>query len=266
MTTTKRRTGTRRRRTEIKRPAERWLWGHPSWLNWWWFKNAEANPELARLITGVFCIFVESKSGTDSVKHYKDMKERCEALGWTFVPGLRFTHQIKAEWELLKTKREHVKIIQQAKKWPSLMLDMEPYHITSGQRYHSGGEAYELFDAAEPWRKFNKPLFVYPPQMQAPGSIIKHYGYSCDAGPVRALDHSTYEASIFGAGLKRAMWVRKDYYQWPSAYVPGFYLRYLNDRNVMALAATYGRSWFFPHPKTDDRRNFMTPEWAPDKS
>ena len=66
MTTPKRRT--RRRRTGIKRPEKRWLFAHPSWLNdrrkggIRWFDNAVNNYELAKLITGVFCMFVETKS------------------------------------------------------------------------------------------------------------------------------------------------------------------------------------------------------------
>jgi len=263
--TRRRTTGKRRTRTEIKRPAERLLWAHPSWLQWWFLPNAEANPDRAKLITSIFCIFVESKSGTDSINHYAEMKARCEALGWTFTPGLRFTHQTKGEWEFLKTRSEHVKIIRRTKEWPSLMVDMEPYHISKGRRYHSGGEAYELFAAAEPWEKVVKPFYVYPPMFQAPDTLLTRHGQAKAAGGLAyALDHSTYEASRFGSGLKAAMKVRDDYYRLRGVrYVPGYYLRYLTDRKVMAAAAKYEQCWLFPHPKTDDRRRLFTPEWKP---
>ena len=174
MAQTKRRTGKRRPRSK---PKKRWLFAHPSWLDWWWLKNAEANPELSKLITGVFCVFDETPSKVDgkkydSVKHYREMERRCKSLGWDFVPGLRFSHRSRAnaEWDRLKDPKEHKAVIKQAAKWPSLMLDMEAYGVNP-RLYHSGGEAYELFEAAEPWRKFTKPLYVYPPQYQAPHEV-----------------------------------------------------------------------------------------------
>lgn len=263
MTQTKRRTGIRRSRTELKRPVKRWLFAHPSWLSWWWLKNAEANPEWAKLITGVFCVFVESASGNDSVKHYKEMKERCEALGWEFTPGLRFSHRSRADWSRMTNIEEHKAIIRKAAKWTSLMLDMEAYGV-KGTRYHSGGEAYELHAAAEPWRKFGKPLYVYPPQFQAPGSILNQTRHSYDSPWPIALDHSTYEAGRFNGDLKAAMVVRCSYYLSRfSDYCPGFYLKYIQNRPTMAAAAKYGSCWFFPSSKGDDRSKFMTPDWSP---
>ena len=275
MATTKRRTGTRRRSTALARtkplktdlfPAERILFTHPSHLSWWWLKNAEANPELAKLITGVFCVFVETKSGSAGVAHYKEMKERCEAIGWKFIPGLRFSHRSRGDWGRMTDIKEHQAIIKQAANWPSLMLDCESYGIKSGTRYHSGGEAYALHEAAEPWAKFKKPLFVYPPMFQAPGSILQRNHVVLPVRDGVALDHSTYEASRFGKGLKKAMELRFNYYAGRARYCPGFYLKYLKDRKAMSAAAKYGRCWFFGSPKGDDRRRFMTPEWAPDKT
>lgn len=259
---------TTRRRSRVKReprlPARRWLFAHPSWLTWWWLKNAEANPELAKLITGVFCVFVESESGNDSVKHYAEMKRRCEANGWEFVPGLRFSHRSMANWDKLTNIKEHKAIIKQAAKWPSLMLDMEAYGMHP-RRYHSGGDAYALHEAAEPWANFTKPLFVYPPMFQAPGSILhrngEHNTLLVNHGV--ALDHTTYEASRYGKDLKKAMELRANYYHGRARYCPGFYLRYLNDPKVMALAAKYGQCWLFPSSKGDDRRWFMGEGWNP---
>lgn len=273
MARTRRRTGTKRRSTALAPtkplkldllPAERIAFMHPSWARWWAFPNAEANPELAKLITGLFMVFVESESGNDSVKHYDEMKERCEALGWTFIPGLRFSHRSRADWGRLMKIREHEKIIGQAKDWPSLMLDMESYGIKAGQRYHSGADAYALHEAAEPWNRFTKPLYVYPPTFKAPASILRRYGLS-EWGV--ALDHTTYQASRFGSvkDLKKAMHLRNSYsLHHNTLYCPGFYLRYLKDRKVMAAAAGYGRCWLFPSPKGDDRRNLFTPDWSPD--
>ena len=83
-----------------------------------------------------------------------------------------------------------------------------------------------------------------------------------------ALDHGTYEASRFGGmnALKKAMDVRYSYYACRALYCPGFYLRYLNNPKVMALAAKYNQMWLFPSSKGDDRRNFLSAKWAPDKT
>lgn len=248
-------------------PAERYLFSHPSWLHddrkggYRWFDNALANPDLAKLVTHVFCLFVETESGADSVKHYKRMKAGCEEVGWTFIPGLRFAHTSKAEWEFLKKRYNHERIIRATKDWPSLCLDLEPYGVR-GTRYHSGGDAYELHEASEPWMEFGKPLYVYPPMFTAPQSILlKYHGI----GFPTALDHSTYDAGRFGGDLKKEMALRDDYFmsRW-STYCPGFYLRYINDRKVMALAAKYEQCWFYPSSKGDDRKNFMTSDWNPD--
>jgi hypothetical protein len=283
---TRRRTTTRRRPSrEIERPAKRWLFCHPSWLHdarkhgYRWFSQAIANEELARLITGVFCVFVETPSGADSVRHYGAMKAGCHSLGWEFVPGLRFGHQRKSEWQKLLAASEHAKIIKQTKDWPSLCLDLEPYFWNlqadgkarkkkiPGPRYHTGGQAYELFEAAAPWEKFRRKLFVYPPQFQAPTSILRrHPRAGAMIEQSNALDHSTYNANRFGRGLHQVMDLRHHYYQGLGVeYCPGFYLRYLNDQRVMALAEQYGQCWFYPSSRGDDRKRFMTPEWSPQK-
>ena len=99
---------------------------------------------------------------------------------------------------------------------------------------------------------------------QAPGSILRRYGLQ---GWGVALDHTTYEASGFGSlpALEKAMKIRFGYFAGCEArYCPGFYLRYLNDPKVMALAAKYRQMWLFPSSKGDDRRRFLSPAWSPD--
>lgn len=241
-------------------PSKRLLFSHPSWLRWWWIKDAGDNGTASR-ITHVACVFVESESGEDGIKHYREVKRGCEALGWTFIPGLRFAPLNRGDWDRMTNPKAHRDIIKRAKRWDSLCLDMEPYGIKSGTRYHAGGEAYALYEAASDWQKFDKPLYVYPPMFRAPFEMLT----SCPQG--NALDHTTYEAGPFVSRgkladeivLRLSYWTRRMVHYWP-----GFYARYLVDQTVMwAAADECDRCWFFPSATGDDRRNLFRPDWKP---
>lgn len=250
----------RRRRRPPDMPEERWLFAHPSWLRNRWLPNAEKHGTQS-LITGVFCVFVEKPGDDkDSVVHRDECKERCEALGWEWVFGVRFGHQTQSQWKKLLDRDYHAEAAQIARNNSGICLDMEPYGIKTGQRYHSGADAYSLFDAAKPWFNVSSPVYVYPPMFRAAFEILQ------GTEQPFALDHTTYNANKHD-DIDASLALRSLYWNWYEVdYVPGFYLRHLNSAATMKAAAQYGRCFFFPQTSggKDNWHKLFTPEWAPE--
>lgn len=110
-------------------PAERRLITHPSHLKWWVLPNMEKHPDQPRLITGVFCLCVENKSGGDSVKWLGEVHRRSKRLGLEFVYGIRHSHQSFEAFDQPLDPSWQKRVVNKlnAIGAPSIVLDMEPY-------------------------------------------------------------------------------------------------------------------------------------------
>lgn len=248
-------------------PTERWLFTHPSHLLWWVLPNLEANPDLPKPITGVFCVFVDSSS-QDHSRWYEGVKARCKALGLKFAFGLRHAHGSERDLRLPMTRRWQKRTVARLMAGDAnhLMLDMEPYY-DGGRRYHRRREAWRLWWATRVWRQLgNRELFIYPMgDTYWHGLMLARHAVAGGA-TVYGLDSSTYnphdrEYLPGYMATQAARFARRG-----MLYTPGFFLTCLRDATVMKAASAGDRCWFYARTgnHVDDLPHFGTPEWAPE--
>ncbi len=251
--------------------GERWLFTHPSWLRWWLLPNFEQFPDQPRLITGVFCVFVESASGNDSVVHRADVEARCRALGIDFVFGVRHAHfrgQVaRVPFDPEFHRNEVRRFLKTGTR--SWMIDSEPYY-SGARRYNNALEAARLFEATEPWKHLGRGrLFIQPagPEYYQFHAIAAHA--AAGGTDVFALDSRTYNASrrkdVVAYMRGRDADHRKRAFGYGVTYVPGMFIEYAVDERLMKhVAETYGRCWFFGRTSRshfDDQPRFGRPDW-----
>lgn len=254
---------TRRRPTRIQ--TKRWLWTHPSHLEWWYGPNLRKYPYKKTQITGIINTYVEETHKvrgvpTDSEQHHNKWKDFAEEMGWDYIPGKRFTHtkvnKYSRSW--LFDPKNHEAMVEKANKWGRIALDMEPYGITGFFKYHTQSEAVLLDKAARAWNRCEVPVAIYPSLFTAPEIILSN----CLERIV--LDHTTYNAKEFHPNLKETILANRHYTistRCLPTHMIGLYLAYLKNRTVMNIVRSFGL-WFYPRVK-DDRRNFFTPSWSP---
>ncbi len=256
-------------------PSERYLFTHPSWLDWWLipnFRDAQAaGRELP--ITGVFVLYVDGYE-RDGPQHAGRIGKAVHDLGLKYVHGIRHSHQrlVDINKPLTRWWQESAVFRLNMVRWDFLVLDMEPYY-SGGRRYHAITQWPELALACRPWSEslIAKELYVYPAHHTFAHSLAV-MGAASRRVKVFALDHTTYRGlDIFnGDASGLATYMMKRHALWQGQgfeYVPGFYLYWLSDKEVMRQAAGHRRVWFFPrtaaHP--DHLHKFGTPAWKPRK-
>jgi hypothetical protein len=260
---------TRRRPTRVPTiQTKRWLWTHPSHLEWWYGRNLRKHPHLKTQITGIINVYAEHTHKvkgvpTDSEQHHNKWKDFAEEMGWDYIPGLRFTHTKvnKHPRRWLFDKKNHEAMVKKANKWGSIALDMEPYGITGFFKYHTQSEVFKLNEAAQPWKECKVPVAIYPSVFTAPEIILSNTPQKI------TLDHTTYNFKKLG-NINQAITERHNYFSIAKLLSPfwtGLYLAYLNDKEfIKKISRVTTNLWFYPRVK-DDRPNFLTPNWAPDK-
>ena len=249
-------------------PAKRWLYSHPSHLRWWVLPNMEKFPEQPRVITGVFCVFVESRSGNDSIRWLSDIRQRCKDLGLDFAYGERHSHQSKDDLQLPKDPRWQQFTIDKIKTYggDQVIIDMEPYY-SGGQRYHQVNDRKGLEEATVAWKNLGPvDLYICPMGPEYVHGLALAENAVKGEARVYGLDERTYNPLNLGnfaklmserAALLEAKGIK---------YVPGLFLYFGNDPKVMAETAKYGECWFYArtgsgHP--DDLPHFGMPSWHP---
>ena len=250
-------------------PAERWLFSHPPHLRLWTLPNLEANPDQRRLITGVFCVFVEGKyEERNGVQWLPEVKAWTERLGLKFAYGVRHSHKSFEELRAPLDPNWQKAMVTRLKRTGigDLMLDMEPYYKDK-RRYHTSQEVPALFAAAREWRELGKVnLYIYPSGPQYWHGLAVARQAQMGGTRVFALDHTTYNP--YGHdNLGQYMFLRNRFFEANELiYMPGFFLHVLKDEKVMREAARYGRCWFYADTSdghADDLPHFGTPQWSP---
>ncbi len=248
---------------------ERWLFSHPSWLRWWVLTNLENHPDEPRLITGVFCVFLESATGIDSLVWLDEVRTRCRNLGLDFVFAIRHSWSSEAEMALAfdPAWQQAAVDILRASGEAAVMVDGESYY-DEGLRYPTGVHIPLLESATTVWRELGpKRMFGYP--IGQAGSYhtraILEHARQGGATPY-ALAVSTY-LPLQHANLEQHIAEMNATFQAESLlYVPGFFLRFARNEKVMKAAAPIGRAWFFGLgglTAPDDMRHFGSPDWQP---
>ncbi|HNO78731.1 MAG TPA: hypothetical protein PKN33_11780 [Phycisphaerae bacterium] len=228
----------------------------------------EKFPEQPRVITGVFCIFVEGGRGQDSLKWLGEIKERCKLLGLEFAYGERHSHQSINDIRLPLDARWQKYTIDKLKAYggKKIALDMEPYY-SGAQRYHRAEDREGLRNATSEWQSLGDvDLYIYPMGPEyVHGLALVENALKGDAR-VHGLDARTYNAANYD-DLATYMANRAKLFKSKGMqYTPGFYLYFAKDPEVMKNAAQYDECWLFArtspnHP--DDLPHFGTPSWYP---
>lgn len=245
-----------------------WMFTHPTHLRWWILPNMEKSPNAERPITGVFCIFVNTASGSDSVQYLNEVRTRCEKLGLKFAYGIRHTHQsyadIKLPFDPAWQQRSVDELLAAGDDY--LALDMEPYY-SGARRYHNSSEYEQLEKATYPWQAIGRrDLFIYPagPPYMHGLALTRQAMLGCVR--VHGLDATTYKASTI-KNLEDYLALRNSFFETEGVdFMPGMYLYNLTDDRVMRAAAKYGACWVFArtspnHP--DDLPHFGLSTWRP---
>lgn len=251
-------------------PAERILWTHPTWWDWWHepnFRNAIVRGDPLP-ITGVIVMYVEGRDG-DGPHHAKRIRKEAIGLGLEYVHGIRHSHQSREDLHSPMTREFQERAVYKINmiRGESFALDCEPYYNDRGLRYHGVNQWPALALAARPWSEhlLAERLYVYPahPSFSHPMAIM---GHATRKGvDVYALDHTTYRGRDVETwqgqmAIRSSLWQSLGY-----TYVPGFYLYWLSDPEIMRQAAAYRTVWFFPRAAKDQLNLFGTRPWRPAK-
>lgn len=253
---------------------KRWLFTHPSHLEWWILPNLEKHRPKDFPITGVFCVHAENyPQDRYDEKRTESIRSRCRKLGLDFVDGTRHSHQSFDDFDLPLNSDWQAAMVAQlrgrVKRGESLALDCEPYYSANpGElRYHQFSDIVALTKACESWGELKGDIFIYP-------SIERHAHCAAIAKNTAlaaiSLDESTYniaDASSL-ANLQVAVDLGKRWEQSSGfAYSPGLYLKYLARPDVLEAVNDCDHVWFFARTggHVDDLPNFGKPTWSPRK-
>ena len=257
------------------RRKRRLLFTHPTHLRWWVLPNFEKYPDDIP-ITGVLCIYAD-RGDTYTPEVSAEIAKRCAKLGIEYIPGGRMTYHSASEYLQVPTRLwqdEHFdELMEMDGADKAIAIDVEPYakRPPGSPKYHSMDLLEQFENACECWQEYIGDVYLY----NSPEVITQNRAIANKtSGKVFSLDGRTYDtAHMDGLSKLAQQWFLNE--TWCEkrgiTYLPGLYLKYLQDGAVMDLVDD---AWFFartrgrdedgnPIDHPDDLPDFGTPQWSP---